>query len=193
VVFTRIDDEREVKDLCYKDGELNARINQGQLELQTHQPLTSPGHAPARPQAASLEKRAQSPPQPASTIDQGITTFDVKKETEILRGRVEKLLRRLGATQITEFHKSESGTIVQCIDRDGMKTFVKYEVRYYKNPIRRQELEEFTNYVRDKKSSGASGGVYITNGTFEGDVREDNIELIDGKRLDELLRTNTRT
>jgi len=58
--------------------------------------------------------------------------FDVRKETEVLRGKVEKLLRRFGATQITVFHESDSGIILQCIDQDGKKTFVKYEVRYYK-------------------------------------------------------------
>ncbi len=117
--------------------------------------------------------------------------FDVGKETEVLRGKVEKLLRRLGATQITVFHESDSGIVLQCIDLDGKKTFVKYEVRYYKNPIRRVEVADFAKYVQEKRHLGAEGGIYITNATFEPGF-DGQIELVDGRQLDELLTHQPR-
>jgi len=117
--------------------------------------------------------------------------FDVRKETEVLRGKVEKLLRRFGATQITVFHESDSGIILQCIDQDGKKTFVKYEVRYYNNPIRRVEVADFAKYVQEKRRLGAEGGIYITNATFEQGF-DSQIELVDGKQLDEMLSPQPR-
>ena len=187
VVFTRIDDERDVRDPCCKDEELNKRIKEGQLELQTHQPLTAQRPEPA----AQVSTQAHETRQLPHSQTEGITMFDVGKETEVLRGKVEKLLRRLGATQITVFHESDSGIVLQCIDLDGKKTFVKYEVRYYKNPIRRVEVADFAKYVQEKRHLGAEGGIYITNATFEPGF-DGQIELVDGRQLDELLTHQPR-